>query len=308
MTELRDKKSTIVRLMALLERVSPALGGRIAERLWFTVPTGRPPKHARPSVRAVRAADGGGPGGRRTLGRRAGRLSGAWLGRPAHGPGRPGKSAGRGRAQRGLVRRAEPWRLRRRSVRPQSGHAPGDGRGAGRGARRPGAGERGGGPLARRDGHHPGGRGRAEPGPARTGGAGDPHGAVHVRVRQPVRLRGADQGPVGAADRAAVRDPYLVLHGVRAARSDGRAAAATARPRPRRRRDTVDRKRGPGRRWPGASLVSTSGLGHRRVLRDPATIAAMLAFVAGPVESAAGEATHNTPGPKSCLWHQKTPP
>lgn len=32
-------------------------------------------------------------------------------------------------------------------------------------------------------------------------------------------------------------------------------------------------------RWPGARLVSTSGLGHRRVLRDPATVAEAVAFI-----------------------------
>jgi pimeloyl-ACP methyl ester carboxylesterase len=32
--------------------------------------------------------------------------------------------------------------------------------------------------------------------------------------------------------------------------------------------------------WPGARLVSTSGLGHYRLLRDPATVAEAIAFVA----------------------------
>jgi pimeloyl-ACP methyl ester carboxylesterase len=34
------------------------------------------------------------------------------------------------------------------------------------------------------------------------------------------------------------------------------------------------------RSWPGARLVSTTGLGHRRILRDPAVVAAVAGFVA----------------------------
>jgi pimeloyl-ACP methyl ester carboxylesterase len=34
------------------------------------------------------------------------------------------------------------------------------------------------------------------------------------------------------------------------------------------------------RSWPGARLVSTTGLGHRRILRDPAVVAEATAFVA----------------------------
>jgi pimeloyl-ACP methyl ester carboxylesterase len=36
------------------------------------------------------------------------------------------------------------------------------------------------------------------------------------------------------------------------------------------------------RAWPGAELVKTHGLGHRRVLRDPATLDAVVRFVAQP--------------------------
>jgi pimeloyl-ACP methyl ester carboxylesterase len=35
------------------------------------------------------------------------------------------------------------------------------------------------------------------------------------------------------------------------------------------------------RAWPGAALHRTSGLGHRRLLRDPATVDAAVAFVTG---------------------------
>ena len=34
------------------------------------------------------------------------------------------------------------------------------------------------------------------------------------------------------------------------------------------------------RAWPGAELLMTEGLGHRRVLRDPDVVAASVAFVA----------------------------
>jgi pimeloyl-ACP methyl ester carboxylesterase len=40
--------------------------------------------------------------------------------------------------------------------------------------------------------------------------------------------------------------------------------------------------------WPGARLVSTTGLGHRRVLRDPAVVAEVAAFVAGVLSPAPG--------------------
>jgi pimeloyl-ACP methyl ester carboxylesterase len=39
--------------------------------------------------------------------------------------------------------------------------------------------------------------------------------------------------------------------------------------------------------WPGARLMETSGLGHRRVLRDPAVVAAVSAFLAGDEDACA---------------------
>jgi pimeloyl-ACP methyl ester carboxylesterase len=39
--------------------------------------------------------------------------------------------------------------------------------------------------------------------------------------------------------------------------------------------------------WPGARLMETEGLGHRRVLRDPAVVAAVSAFLAGDEETCA---------------------
>jgi pimeloyl-ACP methyl ester carboxylesterase len=40
------------------------------------------------------------------------------------------------------------------------------------------------------------------------------------------------------------------------------------------------------RSWPGARLVSTSGLGHRRILRDPAVVAGVTGFVLEPSAAA----------------------
>ena len=37
------------------------------------------------------------------------------------------------------------------------------------------------------------------------------------------------------------------------------------------------------RAWPGARLVTTSGLGHRRILRDPAVVAEVTGFVGSPL-------------------------
>jgi hypothetical protein len=37
------------------------------------------------------------------------------------------------------------------------------------------------------------------------------------------------------------------------------------------------------RLWPRATLVATTGLGHRRVLRDPSVIDRVVAFAAGRV-------------------------
>jgi hypothetical protein len=35
------------------------------------------------------------------------------------------------------------------------------------------------------------------------------------------------------------------------------------------------------RAWPGAQFVRTTGLGHRRILRDPEVMARVTAFIAG---------------------------
>ncbi len=42
------------------------------------------------------------------------------------------------------------------------------------------------------------------------------------------------------------------------------------------------------RAWPGARLLATEGLGHRRLLRDPAVVEEVVAFVAAPVPAAPG--------------------
>jgi pimeloyl-ACP methyl ester carboxylesterase len=41
--------------------------------------------------------------------------------------------------------------------------------------------------------------------------------------------------------------------------------------------------------WPGARLLETGGLGHRRVLRDPAVVASVAAFLAGDAAAPAEE-------------------
>jgi pimeloyl-ACP methyl ester carboxylesterase len=42
--------------------------------------------------------------------------------------------------------------------------------------------------------------------------------------------------------------------------------------------------------WPEARLVSTTGLGHYRILRDPAVVAEVAGFVTGPATAASGRA------------------
>ena len=47
--------------------------------------------------------------------------------------------------------------------------------------------------------------------------------------------------------------------------------------------------------WPGARLLTTEGLGHQRILRDPAVLAEVARFVAGPVGATAGHAGASPP-------------
>jgi pimeloyl-ACP methyl ester carboxylesterase len=47
------------------------------------------------------------------------------------------------------------------------------------------------------------------------------------------------------------------------------------------------------RAWPGARLVSTTGLGHRRILRDPAVVGEVTGFVGSPL-ARSGPATRST--------------
>jgi pimeloyl-ACP methyl ester carboxylesterase len=47
------------------------------------------------------------------------------------------------------------------------------------------------------------------------------------------------------------------------------------------------------RAWPGARLLTTTGLGHRRILRDPAVVAEVAGFVASPL-ARSGPAAHRS--------------
>ena len=87
-------------------------------------------------------------------------------------------------------------------------------------------------------------------------------------------------GPSRAAD---VRVPGLILHDAQDREvpfSHGEAYAAA---------------------WPGARLVRTEGLGHRRILRDEAVIAQAVAFVGDGARLAAGPIQGE--GPRSLEWH-----
>ena len=62
--------------------------------------------------------------------------------------------------------------------------------------------------------------------------------------------------------------------------------------------------------WPGARLLETSGLGHRRVLRDPAVVASVASFVAGAEAGAAEDAcihgrSARDSGCEACLLEQE---
>ena len=53
--------------------------------------------------------------------------------------------------------------------------------------------------------------------------------------------------------------------------------------------------------WPDARLIRTSGLGHRRILRDPQVIAEAVAFLGEGAPLAAGPVQGE--GPRSLEWH-----
>ena len=55
--------------------------------------------------------------------------------------------------------------------------------------------------------------------------------------------------------------------------------------------------------WPGATLLTTSGLGHRRILRDPAVIDAAVAFLGPP----AALASLPSPNPRRTNQEQEKP-
>jgi pimeloyl-ACP methyl ester carboxylesterase len=91
-----------------------------------------------------------------------------------------------------------------------------------------------------------------------------------------------DDLPAGAAARPPSPPPLLVVHDRddREVRSADGAAIAAA--------------------WPGARLLETEGLGHRRVLRDAAVVGTVAAFLAGDeteTEAAGEVCAHGRPPP-----------
>ena len=279
-----------------LSRVAPRAAAWLAERLFLT-----PPRHAAPErerdllrPRAVRhrprrwATDrdvdlGSGPANpaRPRLGRAGG---------PA---GRVRRAAGRERFLGRLVRWARAWRL---GGAPR--HDPGDGGGASRRGRRagPGAGDRRALGWRRRqrwavrrwllDGFVdlPEAIALVAP-PADFRGYFERFAeacglSAGAQERLDRRLEARVGGPAEAFDlpRFAADLPLaaLVVHDQEDAEvpwADGAAIAAA---------------------WPGAELVTTRGLGHRRILRDPAVVARVTAFLTArlaPDAKLAAEAT-----------------
>jgi pimeloyl-ACP methyl ester carboxylesterase len=288
------KKSTIVRSFALLERIAPAAGARWAESLWFTVPNGRG-RHDRqaPPGRPFRVEVHG-----RTV---AGEV---WGEPPAGGgPGQPGPPAVY------LVHGWGGWRWQLDGfVAPlvEAGHrvvafdAPSHGasdpgpEGPGRstileladalaavvaangpahavvahslGATAAAFAIRRGLPVERAAFVAP----MADPLPYTRTFAGRLGFGERVRTRLVGRIERRVGLPLSAFDVPAMAGqvatpPLLLVHDRQDAETGWSDSAAIARS------------------WPRSRLVTTGGLGHRRILRAPAVIAEVAGFVAEPV-------------------------
>ena len=286
------QKSTIVRSFGVLERVAPALGARWAERLWFTVPPagGRrdrlvpPGRPFRVQVNGRTVAGetwGDGPGERPVVylvhgwGGWRGQLD-AFAGPLAeaghrvvafdalsHGDADPGPS-GPGRSN--ILELADALTA--------VVAAPGPGAAVGAPSR--------GGPAAADAlrGGLAGGRAvfvapMADPLPYTRTFAGRLGFGEQVRTRLVRRIERRVGLPLSAFDVPAMAEqvatpPLLLVHDRQDAETGWSDSAAIARS------------------WPRCRLVTTGGLGHRRILRAPAVIAEVVEFVAAPV--AAGSA------------------
>jgi pimeloyl-ACP methyl ester carboxylesterase len=290
------QKSTIVRLFSLLERVAPGIGARWAEGLWFAIP--------RPGGRRDRQAPPGRPfrmelDGRTVVGEAWGEgpvvyLVHGWGGwrwqleafvgplveagyrvvtfdAPGHGDSDPG-----------------PWGPGRGSILESAGalaavvaangpahavvaHSLGATAAAftlGRGL-----------PVGRMVFVAP----MADPLPYTRTFAGRLGFGERVRTRLAVRLERRIGLPMSAFDVPAMAGklatpPLLLVHDRQDAETSWSDSAAIAKT------------------WPDARLVSTAGLGHRRILHAPAVVAEVTGFVARPPGAGNGRSRS---GPRS---------
>jgi pimeloyl-ACP methyl ester carboxylesterase len=288
------QKSTIVRSFAVLERVAPAAGARWAERLWFTVPSarGRRDRQADPG-RPFQVRVHGGTVAGETWG--AGPLVylvhgwGGWrwqldgfvaplveaghrvvtFDAPSHGASDPGP-AGPGRST--ALELADALAAVVAANGPAHAVvAHSLGATAAAFAIRRGL------PVERAAFIAP----MADPLPYTRTFAGRLGFGERVRTRLVGRIERRVGLPLSAFDVPAMAGqvptpPLLLVHDrldAETGRSDSAAIAAS---------------------WPQARLVTTSGLGHRRILRAPAVIAEVTGFVAEPV---AARPARPGPGP-----------
>jgi pimeloyl-ACP methyl ester carboxylesterase len=290
----RSTASSVIRgAFGLLDRVAPALGAWWAERIWFTIPrAAAAPRLARPDGGATFevAVDG-----RRLRGRRWGDgdpvyLLHGWGGSssqldtlvpalvqagfsvvsfdaPSHGSSDPGPS---GRRSSTILEFAEALRaVAARHGRPYGVVAHSAGATAAAVALRDGL------PAARAVFLAP----MADPRPyadqfaARFGFGERTRTRLVRRIERRVGLPMAYLDVPAMAAQAAM-PPLLVVHD----QGDRETSWAGGREI--------------ARTWLGARMVTTSRLGHRRILRDPAVVAEVVGFLAGaapPREQEAGE-------------------
>jgi pimeloyl-ACP methyl ester carboxylesterase len=279
------KKSTIVRSFALLERVAPAVGARWAEALWFRIPSprGRRDRLAEPgrpfqvrlggrviagevwgdeAAEAVYLVHGWGGWGAQ-LDAFVGPLTGAGLrvvafDAPSHGASDPGPE-GPGRST--ILELAEALEAVVAANGPAhaviahslgataAAYALDGGLAAGRMAFVA--------PMA-------------DPLPYTRVFAGRLGFGERTRTRLVARIErrvGASMSAFALpamAGRVATPPPLLLVHDRHDTETGWSDSAAIARS------------------WPGARLHSTSGLGHRRILRDPGVVAEVAGFVVEP--------------------------